>query len=122
LTRNNKFNAPIPGVFETIRAEAENLFEPLLTAEEAAQHLRIHVKTVQKLAREQRIPCVRMGKYWRLPLSSLDHWVTTQQNQSQPSTSSWVHQRTTSAPQTLIRPQLLLHSVQCHSSSFSIAD
>jgi excisionase family DNA binding protein len=60
-------------------------FEPLLTAEEAADHLRIHVKTVQKLAREGKIPTVRMGKYWRFRLSSLDHWVMTQHNQfSQP--------------------------------------
>lgn len=60
-------------------------FEPLLTADEAAKHLRIHVKTLQKLAREGRVPCVRMGKYWRFRLSALDHWVTTIQNQvSQP--------------------------------------
>ena len=63
------------------------LFEPLLTAEEAAEHLRIHVKTLQRLAREQRVPCVRMGKYWRFRLSTLDHWVTTQHNRSQPAVS-----------------------------------
>jgi excisionase family DNA binding protein len=62
-----------------------SVFEPLLTAEETAAHLRIHVKTLQKLAREQRVPCVRMGKYWRFRLSVLDQWVSAQQNQtSQP--------------------------------------
>ena len=61
------------------------VFEPLLSAEEAAEHLRVHVKTVQKLARENRIPCVRMGKYWRFRLSAIDEWVTAQHNQiSQP--------------------------------------
>jgi excisionase family DNA binding protein len=60
-------------------------FEPLLSAEEAAHHLRMHVKTLQRLAREARIPCVRMGKYWRFRLTSLDHWVTTKHNRiSQP--------------------------------------
>jgi excisionase family DNA binding protein len=60
-------------------------FEPLLTAHEAAEYLRVHVKTVQKLARKQIVPCVRMGKYWRFRLSVLDQWVTAQQNQtSQP--------------------------------------
>lgn len=60
-------------------------FEALLSAEEAAEHLRMHVKTVQRFARERRIPCVRMGKYWRFRLSALDHWVLAQQNQvSQP--------------------------------------
>lgn len=61
-----------------------NTFEPLLTAEEAAQHLRIHVKTLQRLAREQRVPSVRMGKYWRFRLSALDRWVSAQQNEFQP--------------------------------------
>jgi len=61
------------------------IFEPLLTAEEAAEHLRIHPKTLQKLARQQKVPCVRMGKYWRFRLSALDLWVQSQQNQiSQP--------------------------------------
>jgi excisionase family DNA binding protein len=59
-------------------------FEPLLTAKEAAELLRVHVKTIQKLAREKRLPCVRMGKYWRFRLSALDHWVTAQQKQIQP--------------------------------------
>jgi excisionase family DNA binding protein len=61
------------------------LFEPLLSADEAADHLRIHVKTLQRLAREQRVPSVRMGKYWRFRLSALDRWVTNIENQvSQP--------------------------------------
>jgi excisionase family DNA binding protein len=59
-------------------------FEPLLTAEEASQHLRIHVKTLQKLARERRVPSVRMGKYWRFRLSALDRWLSAQHNQMQP--------------------------------------
>jgi excisionase family DNA binding protein len=68
---------------------AENLsaqsgFEELLSADEAARHLRMHVKTLQRLAREHRVPCVRIGKYWRFRLSALDVWLTTQQNQVQP--------------------------------------
>jgi excisionase family DNA binding protein len=55
-------------------------FEPLLTSEKAAHHLRMHVKTLQRLAREARIPCVRLGKYWRFRLTSLDHWLATQHN------------------------------------------
>jgi excisionase family DNA binding protein len=67
------------------QASAKEKFEPLLTAGEAAKHLRVHVKTLQRLAREHRIPCVRLGKYWRFRLSALDAWVATQQNQlSQP--------------------------------------
>lgn len=66
-----------------ITADAQ--FEPLLTAQEAAQHLRIHVKTLQKLAREGRTPGIHMGRYWRFRLSSLDLWLSQQQtDNSQP--------------------------------------
>jgi excisionase family DNA binding protein len=60
-------------------------FEPLLTAEEAAAHLRVHTKTLQKMARGGHIPSIRMGKYWRFYLSSLDAWVRSRENHcSQP--------------------------------------
>lgn len=82
MNTGNSF-APFSRVADSLRSSAK--FEPLLTADEAAAHLRIHVKTIQKLAREQRVPSVRMGKYWRFRLSALDQWVTTQHNRfSQP--------------------------------------
>jgi excisionase family DNA binding protein len=69
-------------------SDTTTLFEPLLSADEAAEHLRIHVKTIQKLAREQRVPCVRMGKYWRFRLSALDRWVAAQQESFQPAVTA----------------------------------
>jgi excisionase family DNA binding protein len=60
-------------------------FEPILTAEEAAIHLRIHPKTLQKMARAGEVPRIRMGKYWRFHLSALDAWVRSLENDcSQP--------------------------------------
>ena len=77
-TGSNKQNCDFP-------AFPENDFEPLLTAEEAAAHLRIHTKTLQKLARLEQVPCMRRGKYWFFRLSSLDVWLRAQENQcSQP--------------------------------------
>ncbi len=75
-----------PGAIQSEAAiSSQEKFEPLLSADEAAVHLRVHVKTLQRLARERRVPCVRMGKYWRFRLSALDAWVAAQQNQiSQP--------------------------------------
>jgi len=68
-----------------LSAVKETDFEPLLTAEEAAAHLRIHTKTLQKLARNGQVPCIRMGKYWRFHLSTLDVWLRAQENHcSQP--------------------------------------
>jgi excisionase family DNA binding protein len=43
-------------------------------------YLRMHVKTLQRLARDGRVPCARIGKYWRFRLSDLDRWVGEQQN------------------------------------------
>lgn len=50
-------------------------FEPLLTAEETAVHLRCHLKTVQKMAREGRMPSIRRGKRHFFRLSDLNQWL-----------------------------------------------
>jgi len=65
-------------------AADESLFERLLTAEEAATHLKIHTKTIQRFARARTVPCIRMGKYWRFRLSALDLWVRSLENGLQP--------------------------------------
>jgi excisionase family DNA binding protein len=57
-------------------------FEPLLSAEEAAAHLRLHPKTLQKMARLGHVPGIRIGKYWRFHLSRLDAWVRSLENVS----------------------------------------
>jgi excisionase family DNA binding protein len=77
---------PAPGTIGQLQATSIDVFEPLLTAEEAAAQLRMHTKTLQRYAREGRVPCIRQGKYWRFRLSSLDLWVRSHENQtSQPS-------------------------------------
>jgi excisionase family DNA binding protein len=50
-------------------------FEPLIPTEEAASLLGIHVKTLQLMAREGRIPGKRIGKFWRFRKSELDTWL-----------------------------------------------
>jgi excisionase family DNA binding protein len=60
---------------QTAAPETQHLFEALLTAEEAAVHLRCHLKTVQKMAREGRMPSIRRGKRHLFRLSVLDQWL-----------------------------------------------
>ncbi len=60
-------------------------FEPLLDVPEAAELLRVHPKTVQALARAGKVPCFRMGKYWRFRKSALESWVDEQLQSSQQS-------------------------------------
>lgn len=49
--------------------------EPLLDSTEAAQLLRIHPKTLQRMARKGEIPAVQIGKLWRFRVSALNDWL-----------------------------------------------
>jgi excisionase family DNA binding protein len=48
--------------------------EPLLDSAEAAQLLRIHPKTLQRMARKGQIPAMQIGKLWRFSGSALLSW------------------------------------------------
>jgi excisionase family DNA binding protein len=50
-------------------------FEPLLNSEEAAELLKIHPKTLQRMARMGRLPAKRIGDLWRFRASDLDRWM-----------------------------------------------
>jgi excisionase family DNA binding protein len=51
-------------------------FELLIGASEAASLLGgIHPKTLQAMAREGRVPAIRIEKFWRFRKSDLDAWV-----------------------------------------------
>src|SRR3984893_10586659 len=50
-------------------------FERLVDSREAAALLRIHPKTLQRLARKGGIRAMRIGKLWRFRTSDLDAWV-----------------------------------------------
>jgi excisionase family DNA binding protein len=56
-------------------ADYEQAFEPLLDSEEAAALLKIHPKTLQRMARRGEIPGIQIGKLWRFRVSELAHWV-----------------------------------------------
>lgn len=50
-------------------------FEPLLDSAAAAKLLRIHPKTLQKMARSGSVPGHRIGDLWRFRVSELDSWI-----------------------------------------------
>lgn len=50
-------------------------FEPLLDSEEAAALLKIHPKTLQKMARNGEITAIQIGKLWRFRVSALNEWL-----------------------------------------------
>ena len=50
-------------------------FEQLLDSDEAAALLKIHPKTLQKMARNGEITGVQVGKLWRFRASVINQWL-----------------------------------------------
>jgi excisionase family DNA binding protein len=65
----------IPGVHPAYPPRAEASFERLLNTEEAAMLLRIHPKTLQRMARKGEIAAIQIGKLWRFRSSALNEWL-----------------------------------------------
>jgi excisionase family DNA binding protein len=57
-------------------------FEPLLDSSQAAALLRIHPKTLQKMARRGDIHGAHIGKLWRFRASDLNDWLYRQEQAS----------------------------------------
>jgi len=47
----------------------------VMTSVEAADYLKMHVKTVCRLAKEGKIPARKVGSEWRFLRSVLDNWL-----------------------------------------------
>jgi len=50
-------------------------FEELLDLRQAAALLGMHWKTLETMARDHRIPALKVGKRWRFRASSLNRWL-----------------------------------------------
>ena len=73
--------APTPAISDSLRkppASESWTPEPLLDSEEAAAIMKVHPKTLQKLARQGRIPGVHVGKLWRFRASVIEAWIAQQ--------------------------------------------
>lgn len=53
----------------------EDLVGQVMTSVEAAEYLKMHVKTVCRLAKEGKIPARKVGSEWRFLKSVLDSWL-----------------------------------------------
>jgi excisionase family DNA binding protein len=61
------------GHVETV-SNQQTQWEPLMTPADAADYLRLHAKTVIRMARKQAIPAIRLGKHGRFRSSYLTAW------------------------------------------------
>ena len=46
----------------------------ILKPQEAADYLRISIRTLQKLCNEGKVPATRVGKHWRFRKEEIDKW------------------------------------------------
>jgi excisionase family DNA binding protein len=58
-------------------SSCEASFEPLLDSDEAAALLKIHPKTLQRMARRGEIAGIQIGKLWRFRASVLNQWINS---------------------------------------------
>ncbi len=52
-----------------------DLVGQVMTSVEAADYLKMHVKTVCRLAKEGKIPAKKVGSEWRFLRQVLDNWL-----------------------------------------------
>jgi excisionase family DNA binding protein len=55
-------------------------FERLLDLREAAAILGMHWKTLEGMARNRKVPALKVGKRWRFRLSTLNTWLENELN------------------------------------------
>jgi excisionase family DNA binding protein len=65
----------IPRIPPRSATEYESVFETLLDSDEAAALLKIHPKTLQRMARRGEISGIQIGKLWRFRASVLNQWI-----------------------------------------------
>jgi excisionase family DNA binding protein len=66
---------PIRKPASSAPAAVSPTFERLLDSDEAAALLKIHPKTLQRMARQGDVAAVHIGKLWRFRASALDRWL-----------------------------------------------
>jgi len=61
--------------FSSIYGGGEEQSNQVMTSIEAAEYLKMHVKTVCRLAKEGKIPAKKVGSEWRFLRAVLDRWL-----------------------------------------------
>ncbi len=69
---------PMPEIrdLSNIYIGGEDSTSQVMTSVEAAEYLKMHVKTVCRLAKEGKIPAKKVGSEWRFLRSVLDSWLS----------------------------------------------
>lgn len=54
---------------------ATTVVEPLWTVEDVANFLRLKPETVRIMARDSKLPCIKVGRAWRFNSKEIHEWV-----------------------------------------------
>jgi excisionase family DNA binding protein len=65
---------------ESAAGKTTTEFEPLLDCRQAARRVHCHEKTLQRYARQRRLPAYRIHGRWYFRVSELDSWVRSHVN------------------------------------------
>ena len=52
--------------------------EQILTIKEVASYLKVHERTVYRLATKGELPAFKVANTWRFRLRDIDHWISAQ--------------------------------------------
>ena len=52
--------------------------EPLMTLEDIAAYLQLHLRAVNRLAKRGELPVMKIGRVWRVKREVLDRWIIEQ--------------------------------------------
>ena len=56
--------------------------DPIMTVDEVAEYLNLHLLTVRRLARDGEIPAFKMGRQWRIKRYLLEQWIADRSAQN----------------------------------------
>lgn len=56
----------------------------MLTPQEVADYLKVSVETIWRWCRNDTLPAVKIGKYWRIPRDEFESVIETETQVSQP--------------------------------------
>ena len=56
--------------------------QPLWTVEDLAQYLQLEPETIRSMAREGKLPAIKVGRVWRFRREQVKAWIQDQSNQS----------------------------------------
>jgi len=52
----------------------------LLTIDEVADILQMHTESVRRKCRKGELPCIKVGRHWRVRKEDLNEWLNEQRN------------------------------------------